>query len=167
MLVRLWEQKVLNPPAANSVAVPLGIPAGFEASSLSPDLNVSLMRKGKIGLLLQSTFPDAATPGTSLQPEEWGSVRRTTSCWSPHLKEQLLGSPSRETGPLGPLNCSWFWSFHETLTVFSLCWGGMFPCRMKAQMMKGMCTPKQTWRISALDRRTKLAYRIYLLFTNV
>lgn len=51
--------------------------------------------------------------------------------------------------------------------LFSLCWGRTFPCGMKAEMMKGMCIPKQTWRISALDRRTKLAYWIYLLFTNV
>lgn len=81
-------------------------PTAIQGGILSPNLNLSLMRKGEIGLLLQGTFADTATPGISLHPEEWRSIRRTTSCLILHLKEQLLGSPSRETGPLRLPNCS-------------------------------------------------------------
>jgi len=73
-------------------------PTAVQSGILSPKLNLSLMRKSEIGLLLQTTFTDTAAPGISLHPEDWRSVK--TSCLILHLKEQLLGSPSRETGSL-------------------------------------------------------------------
>lgn len=89
--------------SVNSAVVPLGIPQLFSVASF-PLIWTFLVRKNEIRLLLQS-HSQTRLHQDSLSILRNGGALEQLHVWSCTWK-QLLGPPSRGSGPLRLLNCS-------------------------------------------------------------